>query len=851
MRIVLPKFGGWWRFWFGPLGKVLLALFLVTGVVGAGIVSHYWNKYSKLIDRKLAGGPFNTPSKIFASPEAVYVGQPALPTDIVSRLRGAGYSETSTNRTGWYRLRPDAIEIFPGPDSYFAAEPAVVKFSRGKVAHIVSLRDNAEQSLYEIEPELITNLFDKSRDKRRLVRYEDIPQVFVNAIISIEDKRFFDHAGFDPIRLIKAAYVDLREMRKEQGASTLSQQLARGFFLYPDKRWSRKLLELLITLQLEQRLTKQQIFEFYCNQIYLGRRGSFNVHGIGEASQAYFAKDLRELTLPEAATLAGLIQLPEFRNPFRHPDRARDRRNVVLQLMWQNRHVTREQYEDAVRKPLGVAAGAAESADAPYFVDLVNEQLQVKIPQKDLVTQVFRVYTTLDMNLQRAAVEAVRFGMPLVDEQVKRQRRFRGKTPPTPQVALIALDPHTGEVKALVGGRSYGLSQLNRAVAKRQPGSAFKPFVYAAALSAALEPDTAAPVFTPITMIDDVPTTFWFDGKPYEPSNFKNEFHGPVTLRLALAKSMNIAAVKVAEIVGYDQIVDMARRAGMNIQIQPTPAVALGAYEVQPLEIAGAYTVFANGGVHMAPYMIRSVRSQDGHAVLVNQPKPTPALDPRIAYMITNLLEEVMRTGTAAGVRARGFVAPAAGKTGTSHDGWFAGYTSDLLCAVWVGFDDNTELDVEGARSALPIWTEFMKRAITYRAYRNPAPFEPVEGIVTAEVDPDSQELASTGCPNRRTEVFIAGSQPAAFCRTHGGKPGSLPLLTTVAGWESEKETSGPAAAATPHVLADAKPAPIVRETQRPGPALESVPLLPNGQRAPPEPEPKKSFFRRVLDVFK
>jgi len=847
MKVILPRPRGFWRFLFGPAGKVLLALSLISSIAGAIVFSHYWNKYARLIERKLGPGPFNTPSKIFAAAQAVHVGEPGYPAEIVSHLRTAGYSESSANRSGWFRLRSDAVEVFPGPDSYFAAEPAVLKFAGGKVTRIVSLRDNTEQTVYDLEPELITNLFDKSREKRRLVRFEDIPKVVKDAIISIEDKRFFEHAGFDPLRLVKAAYVDLREMRKEQGASTLSMQLARSFFLQPDKRFSRKLAELMIALQLEGRLGKEKIFEFYVNQVYLGRRGSFNIHGIGEAAQAYFQKDFRELTLPEAATLAGIIQRPSSLDPFRYPDRARDRRNVVLHAMLQNEVISRQDHDVAVRSPLLVAMGSAESSEAPYFVDLVNEQLQSRFPEKDLVTQVFRVYTTLDMNLQRAAAEAIRFGMPLVDEQVKRQRRYRGRTPPTPQCALVALDPHTGEVKALVGGRHYGLSQLNRVTAKRQPGSAFKPFVYAAALNSALDP--SMPLLTPLSTVDDSPTTFWFDGKPYEPSNFKNETHGMTTLRNALARSMNIATVKVAEMTGYDQVVNLARKAGMNLLIQPTPAVALGAYEVQTLEIAGAYTVFANNGAYLAPYMIRSVRAQNGQLVLENRPQPIPVLDPRIAYLMTNLLEEVMRAGTAAGVRARGFAAPAAGKTGTSHDGWFSGYTSNLLCVVWVGFDDNTELDIEGARSALPIWTEFMKRAIAFRPYRNPAPFEPVDGIVSAEVDPATQALAATGCPGRRAEVFVAGTQPAAYCRLHGGKPASTPLFTTVAGWETQPKAKDSDAAA---VVASARPGPHAGPPSRLGGLTPpSPPAAPPAKPSPTRPAKKKGFLGRLWDVIK
>jgi penicillin-binding protein 1B len=851
MKVVIPRLR-LLAFLRSPWGKVLAAVVLIVGITGLSVFGYYWHRYSRLIDVKLNGGPFTTPSKIFAGPEAIYAGQEVAPAEIISRLRGAGYSEASTNRTGWYRVRADAVEVFPGPDSYFTSEPAVLKFTGRRINQIVSLRDNAEQPLYELEPELITNLFDRSREKRRLVRYEDIPKSLRDAIISIEDKRFFEHAGLDVLRLLKAVYVDVREMRPDQGASTLSQQLARGFFLYPDKTLKRKVAELMITLQLEQRLTKEKIFEFYCNQVYMGRRGSFNIHGIGEAAQAFYEKDFRELSLAEAATLAGLIQLPEYRHPVRHPQRALERRNVVLRAMLENGVISKAQHDDAVKRPLGVSSGAAESSDAPYFVDMVNDQLQGRFLEKDLVTQVFRVYTTLDMRLQRAAVDAVRYGMPLVDEQVKKQRRFRGQKPPTAQVALVALDPHTGEVKALVGGRDYGVSQLNHVTAKRQPGSAFKPFVYATAMNTALDAVGTSPVLTPISMVDDSPTTFWFDGKPYEPSNFKDQFYGPITLREALAHSLNIATVKVAEMVGYDKVVEMARWSGMNMQIQATPAVALGSYEVQPLEIAGAYTIFANSGVHVAPYMIRAVREQGGQTVLANQTVETPVLDPRIAYIMTNLLEEVMRSGTAAGVRARGFGVPAAGKTGTSHDGWFAGYTSNLLCIVWVGFDDNTELNIEGARSALPIWTEFMKKAVTYRPYRNPAPFEPVDGIVTAEVDPETQELATSGCPKRRMEVFVAGTQPVGYCRAHGGRPGAAPLLTTVSGWETEsdkaKETEK---GARETVVAVVKPSPTAQPEPRPPVVLQRVPVPVAGQKKPADGEPKKSWFRRVWDVFK
>ncbi len=617
-------------------------------------------------------------------------------------LRRSGYSESRGNPMGWFNTRPDAIEIFPGPESYFREEAGVIKFSGNRISQIISLQDNTDRSQFQLEPALITNLFDRNREKRRLVKYADIPKVLIDAVISAEDKRFFQHAGFDPFRIIKAVYDDLKQGRKAEGASTLSMQLARSFWLDNEKNWKRKAAEVMITLELEQKLSKEEIFEFYCNQIDLGRRGTFGIRGFGEAAQAYFGKDIRQLTIPEAAMLAGLVQRPSYYNPFRHPDRIRERRNVVLSLMRQNGYITEREYAVACDTPVQLVSTGSESAEAPYFVDLVNDDLQSHFQDKDFQATTYRIYTTLDLDLQRAAVEAVRIGMQNVDELLKKQRRHRNVQFPEAQVALIALDPHTGAIRALTGGRNYGVSQLNRILAMRQPGSSFKPFVYAAAMETAI--DGGARIMTPATMVVDEPTTFWYDNKPYEPGNFKHEYHGQVTLREALAHSMNIATIKVAEMVGYDAVVQFAKKAGLNEDIAPTPAVALGSYDTTPLEIAGAYTVFANQGTYVKPNWISAVRAQNGSMLYQNQPETRQVLDPRVAYLMVSMLEEVLRSGTAAAVRARGFNVPAAGKTGTSRDGWFAGFTSELLCVVWVGFDDNRELNLEGAHSAAPIW---------------------------------------------------------------------------------------------------------------------------------------------------
>ena len=566
------------------------------------------------------------------------------------------------------------------------------------------------------------------------------------------------------MRIVKAAYVDVKDGRKEQGASTLSMQLARGLWLDNDKSWKRKLQEFLIATHLEDKLTKQQIFEDYANQVYLGRHGTFSINGFGEGARVYLGKELAQLSNADAALLAGMVQRPSFYNPYRHSERARERRNVVLALMRQNGYLNASEYQQALAAPLGLAVEQTEGPGGQYFVDLMNDELHAQLDDHEKQTRY--IYTTLDLDLQRAAEEAVRIGMPLVDRELRQRRKGREAIPDgQPQVALIALDPHTGEIKALTGGRNYNASQLNRALAMRQPGSAFKPFVYAAAMDTAVE--GGQQIFTPATMLDDSPTVFRFANQVYRPGNFHQDYRGEVSLRTALAHSLNNAAVSLAEQVGYGNVVAMARRAGLNSDIKPTPAVALGAYETTPLEIAGAYTVFANHGTYVAPTTISQVRAKDGGVLYQHRIAARAVLDPRVTYLMVNMLEEVLRSGTGAGVRARGFTQPAAGKTGTSRDGWFAGFTSELLCVVWVGFDDNRELGLEGAHSALPIWTEFMKRAARFRQYRDAKPFSAPRGIVSEEICADSGQLAGSACPNVRSEVFIEGSEPVVRCEMH------------------------------------------------------------------------------------
>ena len=810
VKVQVPQGSGIVRFFLHPVGKTIVAVIVATITLGLVFFTYYYVKYSKLIEAKLAAGPFANTSMLFAAPRSIAVGEQTTPQELASELRHAGYSEATGNRMGHYDVGPEEIDIYPGPDSFFKRQDGVIKFSKAKVTKIISLADNSELTEYTLEPELISNLFDKNREKRRLVRYDEIPPVLIHAVISAEDKRFFQHSGFDPVRVVKSAYIDLKARHNAQGASTLSMQLAGMLFLdRSDRTWSRKVPELLITLHLEQKLTKQKIFEYYANQVPLGHRGSFGIRGFGEAAQVYFGKDLSHLTVAEAATIAGLIQQPSYSNPFRWPERARTRRNIVLKMMRDNKYIDDNAYEAAAESPLALAKHSTESTDAPYFVDLVNDTLLDKFQDYDFQTTTYRIYTTLDLQLQRDAAESVRIGMEEVDKQLK-PRKKKDPNYPDPQCALVALDPQTGQVLAIIGGRNYGTSQLDRVLAKRQPGSSFKPFVYAAALNTGL--NGASTVLTPATVLQDEPTTFLFNGKPYQPGNFHHELFGPVTMRKAIAHSLNIPTVQLAQQTGYGAVVEVARRAGL-LDIQPTPALALGSYEVTPLDIAGGYTIFANRGMFAKPYYIASIGDQHGGVIFESKPQKKQAIDPRVAFLMDSLLEEVLRSGTGAGVHSRGINFPAAGKTGTSHDGWFAGFTNKLICVVWVGFDDNRELNLEGAKSALYIWAEFMKRAHEHRQYRNVSSFTAPAGIVSAQIDPESGLLATANCPAVRTEFFIAGTEPVEACSLHGGGG------TRVAGWDAT-----PAAPGSPN---------------SPNPSSEG------------KPNQKKGLFGKIREIFR
>jgi penicillin-binding protein 1B len=814
IKIKVPRIQGAHNSLKSPVVRAALIVFAVLSTALLGTFSFYYIKYGRIVDQRMRGQIFANVAKIYAQPRSVRVGQKADTREIANYLRHAGYTEvreSGKSNLGTFQLMNGGIEIKPGNESYFSSDGALIRVRDGLVEKISS-QGNANDELisYELEPQLVTGLFNsQQRAKRRLVEYKDIPQVMVEAVTSIEDRRFFHHNGVNYWRLMGAAWADLRAGGNRQGGSTITMQAARLFFLSPEKKFKRKMIEILISIELEQRFSKEQIFTLYANQVDMGQRGSFTITGFGEAAQSYFGKDLKDLTLPEAALLAGLIQSPSRLAPYRHPERAIERRNLVLEAMVDTKSITREQADVAKAAPLKLAPQNVEASDAPYFVDMIRDQLLAKYGDEELNDAGYRVYTTLDPALQKVAAESVDTAIKEVDQQIRKLRTRKVKVGknkyetkvlpgPTAQVALVALDPHTGEVLALVGGRNYGSSQLNHALAKRPTGSIFKPFVYAAAMNTAITNEQ--PLFTPTTLVDDSPTAFINGDDIYTPRNYKEDYKGQVTAQYALAHSLNNATVKVAEMVGYNKVAALAKSAGITT-VMATPAMALGSYDATPLEMASAYTVFTNGGQHVEPVMIRSVREPDGDAVrdakgnVDNFPQQkNQVLDPRVAYVLTEMLEYTINSGTPAGpggVRARGFTAPAAAKTGSSHDAWFAGYTSNLLCIVWVGYDDYSNVQLPGAALSLPIWTEFMKRATALPQYSDVKPFSSPQGVVRLVLDKATNQVATPACPDDYTSVFIDGTQPTQTCDQGTGEHGNL--LQRVFGLDNPKPPPPPA----------------------------------------------------------
>ena len=751
--------------------SISLVAFLLITSSGLVFGSWYLKSLEKTVTEKFEGQKWRFPSKIYSDSYLLYVGMSLQVGDLWDQFRRLGYREMqSAPRTkGEYRYQRSSglldiyLHDFVYPTESFKGVPVRISLQGPVVARIENQATGQEMFSLELEPELVTGLYDRIWQERRVVKLSEVPPLLIKAILAIEDERFYHHHGIDPVSIVRATWVNLRSGGVVQGGSTLTQQLMKNFFLTDERKYSRKIKEAIMALIAERKYSKDEILENYLNEIYLGQRGSQGIFGVWEASQFYFSKPMSDLTVGETALLAGLIRAPNKLSPYRSVDAATKRRNVVLAKLLDDQIITRKQYEAAIREKLPHRELIKVTNDAPFYVDYLRRELAENYSNDALTREGLRIFTSLDLRLQRIAERSLSEGLKKLEQSYSNLRR-KGDDDSL-EGAIIVIRPQTGEIKAMVGGRSYQKSQFNRVFqAKRQPGSVFKPFVYLAALMAGAD---GGKKFTPVTMVEDSPFTWNYEGQEWQPGNYNDEYFGTVTLRRALEKSLNSATARVARDVGIKRVSDIAHRLGIQSSLPIVPALALGAAEVTPLEVAVAFSTLANNGVRVTPLTVKQVMDPTDRVLEKRDVRVEKVLSPQLAFLMNYLLKGVLDRGTAEFARRWGFTRPAAGKTGTTNDykdAWFVGYTPDLLAVVWVGFDGQSKLGLSGAQAALPIWTEFMKQATAGTPITD---FIPPPGIKIVEIDPLSGQLATPNCPYILREAFLEGDEPTGTCPLH------------------------------------------------------------------------------------
>lgn len=698
---------------------VVLATFLTA--------TYFWFEYSDIIDRRLLSGEVYTQnSGIYSAPKILKSGEQLTPEEMVAYLKSAGYIEKNNQADASrsrYQASGNQIEIEPGTtgtiDGARVFPSLTVKFRKdGKAVESITDKDakkDVEQT--KIEPKILSSIAEEGNGRRKVVTFNDLPKHLVKAITVTEDRAFFEHYGVNFRGIARALW---RRYEKEddnsplanQGGSSITQQLVKNLLLTNAPTYERKAKEAFMSVILETRQTKEEIFTLYANQIYLGQQNGISIYGVGEASNVYFGKDVSQLNLSEAAFLAGIIRSPNRYNPYKNLERVAERRNQVLDSMLEVNEISAQQHSEAKQFKLELKQVSAtkDLQGMPYFSQFAIEELP-KVVNDPEAAQHLRVYTTIDPDLQKKAYEIVASRLEKLDKY------FPKKEKGNLNAALVAIRPKTGEIVAMVGGRNYLENQFNRAtMAQRQPGSVFKPFVYAAAINTAY--DSASRILTSASIFRDEKKVFSFGTEEYAPNNYGDTFSNKeITLRDAFVKSKNTITVDIGMELNIGKVMNLATKAGLPRVEKAYPSMALGTAEATPLQMATAYTIFPNLGDRVLPMAISRVTTGDGKTVVEPKPEKKNVIRPDVAYIMDDMMKDVINKGTAAQVQSWGFRNVAgktgfAGKTGTSRDGWFAGFTPELVVVVYVGFDDNDDLGMKGSDSAMPIWADFMKEAL-------------------------------------------------------------------------------------------------------------------------------------------
>ncbi len=734
---------------------LIFTAFILLAMVGVGI---YGWILSGSVTERFSSRRWSIPSRVFTDTMLLYPGQRLDSAAFIEKLKRCGYRQTTAlpSRKGQMQHTAHGLHLFlydlKTPLKEREGFPVFITFAEDTIDSMIRSDNSMELPLLEIDPEEMMLFFGPERERRQLVSIHEVPEHLIHAVMAAEDSRFFQHWGIDPRGILRAMVTNVRHGRIRQGGSTITQQLAKNYFLTPDRTVKRKLQEMLLALIMELKYPKEVILEIYLNEIYLGQKGSVAINGIGEAAHFYFGKSLKFLSLSEAAAIAGLIKAPNIYSPYANAEACQTRKNVVLAAMSKKGWITPEQYQTEKAVPVEPAGYTTYGNKAPYFIDYLTRQLEQLYQPEDLEALGLSIYTTIDAHVQLAAENALERGLQRLESRIPALKRDEPER--KLQGAVVVMQPKTGHILAMVGGRNYNASQFNRITqARRQAGSAFKPFVFVTGLDA----------YTPISQLSNQPRIYEVDGKEWKPKNFHKDAQEVVTVRKAIEKSHNLATIDLAIKVGLDRIIDTAVDFGFSTPFKPLPSLALGAFEVIPLELARAYCVFAAGGISPHPLALKAVSDANGELLEQRHLSIERKISPQKAFMMNNLLRGVVTNGTARAIVANGILWPAAGKTGTTNnyrDAWFIGYTPDILALVWVGFDNGDPIETTGSGAALPIWVELMQ-SIPHHISEND--FRVPGGLVKKTVCADEDDpVRTSNCLNAYVEYFIQDSAPAA-----------------------------------------------------------------------------------------
>ncbi len=743
------------------LKKLIKYSLLIIVMAGIALAIYGWY-LSGQVEKRFSARRWSIPSTVYSDTTLLYPGQRIIPSQFSQKLSNLGYRRVNRlpSNKGELQIRAQRLDIFLNdlktPWTERAGFLAQLDLSNNTIGTI-RRKDNGESvPILELEPEEIMQFFGPERERRQLISIEQVPEHQIQAVLAAEDHRFFEHHGVDWRGILRAMLTNLRHGAIRQGGSTLTQQLAKNYFLTPERTFTRKLRELILALIIEFKYDKREILEIYLNEIYLGQKGSVAINGIGEASYFYFGKPVKALTVSEAAIIAGLIKAPNNYSPYADMARCQSRRDTVLKAMHRWEWLSQAELEDVLKQPIKAVGFIVADKKAPYFIDYLSEQLTSLYRPEDLASLGLSIYTTLDTQVQAAAEEALAKGLARLEDSHPDLQR----TAPEEKLqgAMVVMHPKTGHILALVGGRDYGVSQFNRVTqAHRQPGSAFKPLVYLASLDK----------FTPTTLLSNDPKTYTVNGKPWDPQNFETVIEYTVSLQDALKKSYNLATVDLAMKTGLERIVELAAKFNFSTPIKPYPSLALGAFEVIPLELARSYCVFAAEGVQPFPLSLKGVVDENDRILDHQHLNIERLITPAEAFIMNSMLQGVVREGTARSLQWRGVTWPVAGKTGTTNDfrdAWFVGYTPDILALVWVGFDNGDSIKATGAAAALPIWADLMNAV---PQYRSEADFSIPQGVEKILVCPVTGRPAVGGCPDPLDVYFLSARVPEDHCPLH------------------------------------------------------------------------------------